>query len=565
MKILLRSMMICNHLDQKDSGEMILNFRDFLKSDLMLDHDDTEIFGVIRDLVEKDGVLPPYDLVFAACRVELHERLRHIQVAMTMDRKSFNTYLGMKEEKQNEANRRDELIKEAKVKGSGTAIAIKAETKQSQKSTKIGKPKFPEVAYTRGGIMPKPGSIKNTAKMLEHCGITIKYNVMSKELEIDVPPEPGVIVPASEKKSRAFSKIMQLGRDYDLSLSITVLNEHITLLQKAYHPVADWLNNLEPLKSTDNRDYLLEVLHTLNIVDQEDQEVMQLAYDLLLHWMITAYTAAMVPIDSNVGVAQQGVLILVGPGDVQKTRWFEHLVPNNDWFKDGAILDPKDKDTVIDCTNHWVTELGEMDATLKSDIPALKAFISSPVNTYRASYGRFVEQHARRTALCGSCNRVDMLLDTTGNRKYWPIHVISCDVIALKAIPLNKLWAQIKAAHSNGETGFLPSHVKEMLEKHNQKFEVGSPMVDMLMHKWQPDPTGASRVTLKEIREEIYPERIFTQQENALVTACLRHKWKLKETKIHGFTRWPVIKRTDANSLTNTSETNSNVVSDMLN
>jgi len=101
-----------------------------------------------------------------------------------------------------------------------------------------------------------------------------------------------------------------------------------------------------------------------------------------------------------------------------------------DWFSD-ADLNIGDKDTVLGIQGRWVYEIGELTGMRKTEINALKAFITRQVDNVRLPYGRETIELPRRTVFIGTANPDDYLQDQTGNRRFWPVTVSHCDRDAL--------------------------------------------------------------------------------------------------------------------------------------
>jgi len=283
-----------------------------------------------------------------------------------------------------------------------------------------GTPKWPKTVSKAGRDIPVPTEFRNTVAMLKHHGITVRHNLMTHGPEIVTPD--GVVVVAERAENAGVAFIRDLARKYNLQ--IAAVEDHLQMLlgSGAYHPVAQWLTS----QQWDGRDRLEELLSSLTLAKDFAPD---LSLVLLRTWLVTAVKAATVPAGARQGVAAQGVLVLQGPQDANKTRWFESLCPQeSNWFKDGLILDPTSRDSVQTATRYWLAELGELDATFrKADIARLKSFITEKADTYRSAYDRREEQHARRTVFCGSVNPSPYLVDNTGNRRFWTVPVTVCN------------------------------------------------------------------------------------------------------------------------------------------
>lgn len=111
-----------------------------------------------------------------------------------------------------------------------------------------------------------------------------------------------------------------------------------------------------------------------------------------------------------------------------------------DWVNDSTIdLQSKDRFTAL--RGKWALEFAELDALGKADIDRVKAFLSSPKDTFRPPYGRQEKTVPRQCVFAGTTNREDYLRDETGGRRFLPVRVGRVDVAAIKA-DRDQLWAE---------------------------------------------------------------------------------------------------------------------------
>lgn len=115
------------------------------------------------------------------------------------------------------------------------------------------------------------------------------------------------------------------------------------------------------------------------------------------------------------------MLVLVGEQGKYKSSFLRWLAINDDWFNDN--FNSLDGDKAFEkLRGMWIVELAELQATKRTkDVEAIKAFITSRVDTYRAPYARRTEHHPRMCVLAGTSNPVDFLTDRTGNRRFLPV------------------------------------------------------------------------------------------------------------------------------------------------
>ncbi|MGK5087852.1 VapE domain-containing protein [Bdellovibrionota bacterium FG-2] len=151
------------------------------------------------------------------------------------------------------------------------------------------------------------------------------------------------------------------------------------------------------------------------------------------------------------GIKFDCVLILEGAQGKGKSRTVEAL--SQPWFSDASI-NIEDKDAVIKMKGVWVLELGELSSMTKAEVEHFKEFVSRRVDRIRLPYGRLAEDFPRQCILVGSTNKSEYLKDLTGNRRFWPVKVATCDVEAL-ARDRDQLLAEARIVWMNGETLYL--------------------------------------------------------------------------------------------------------------
>lgn len=399
-----------------------------------------------------------------------------------------------------------------------------------------GRPVWPVTCQTKDGkTIPVQARAENTRAMLAHHRIAVRYNVQTSEQEITVP---GVEWAADQHANSALAHLRELGRRYGLGLSVQVLEDHLRLLQVAYHPAADWLRS----RPWDGQDRFPDLLNTLDCTDGQDPELIEM---LVTRWMIGAAGVALVPLNpaGRQGFANQGVLVLAGEQGAMKTTWLSSLVPaESGWFGEGLQLDPASKDSVMACTRFWLSELGELDATFRrSDVAALKAWVTSRADVYRTPFDRREEVHPRRTALAATVNGTAFLADDTGSRRFWCVAVQSCDVEALRRLDRQQVWAQAAAMYEAGAKYWLDPTEQARLEEANRSYEDRDPLGDELARYWQPDTTGQARVPTSTIKETLRPGHTWSKSDTRSLTRWLRQRWKLSPKLTKGIDQWPVV------------------------
>ena len=172
------------------------------------------------------------------------------------------------------------------------------------------------------------------------------------------------------------------------------------------------------------------------------------------------------------------VLTLQGRQGIGKTNFFRALAVRSEWFREGATIDTRDKDTIIQATAVWICELGELDATLRKEQSDLKSFLTRTSDTYRRPYARTEDTVERRTCFCATVNPQEVNRDITGSRRFVYINVDGMDkqFIFQTMTPewVAQLWKQVyeKLYLPDPEGYFLTDEDLQRTEQNNKPYRM---------------------------------------------------------------------------------------------
>jgi putative DNA primase/helicase len=295
--------------------------------------------------------------------------------------------------------------------------------------------------------------------------VDVRYNVIKKKLEIDIPDMEFIADMFEEA-----SLIEIEDRCINMGIPHTKVRDYLKVLAREYNPVKEWIDS-EPWDGTDRLPDFLGSLTT--------EESAQLKDMLLKKWLVSCVAAAY---EKN-GVELEGILVLQGAQGLGKTLWFKRLCDyNKGWLLEGATLNPSDKDSVKRAVSHWIVELGEIESTFKkSDIDQLKAFVTSKTDELRLPYDRAFTTYQRRTAFYASVNAREFLTDTSGNRRFWVLAVR--DINVNHGVNMQQLWAQVKdTMYVPGQKNwFLSPDERELLHDSNEAYRTQSSVEDLIL------------------------------------------------------------------------------------
>lgn len=318
---------------------------------------------------------------------------------------------------------------------------------------------YPELS-TRGRVLDTSTNLK---LLLDVFGIRARWNNMKRDREIEIPK---CELFAEDAENSALSIIRDLALNNEMP--ITYLDNHLNLLsqKESYHPIVEALKK-NPWDGVPRLDKFIDTLKTSN---------QELSYTILRKWMVSAIAAS----HSVKGFASQGVLVLVGEQNLGKTRFIQSLDPFNcDAVKTGALLDPKDKDCIRTLSSYWICELGELDGTFrKADIARIKSYVTESFDRIRFSYARKDSILSRRTVYAATVNDIDYLVDSTGNRRWWTVHVL--EINENHGLDMAQVWAEVYTIWESGERTWINNDELKVLNEHNKEHELLNPLEELM-------------------------------------------------------------------------------------
>lgn len=327
----------------------------------------------------------------------------------------------------------------------------------------------------------------NFRRLLRAHGIGIKYNEIRKEIDVTIPGKSFLqdnYLNCCIAELTSLCEGYRMGSKYILRYMLMIADEN------KYNPIAEWIE----AKSWDGINRLEKFYATIKSTNEAIKRA------LILRWMISAVAALYEP----GGVSAGGMLVLLGRQYIGKTNWFKNLVPSEkqDFIRDGMSVDPHNRDSFMPCLEHWLVELGEIDATFKrSDLAALKAFINRNRDITRLSYASSNSRFPRRTIFFGSIDKKSYLTDPAGNRRFWTIECLEID--HTHGLDMQQIWAEIAVNYHNGEPWLLTKDEHEALTENNLEFEVMHPIEEKILRKYNWDLPNIDWRSATEILGEI--------------------------------------------------------------
>ena len=346
--------------------------------------------------------------------------------------------------------------------------------------------------YSKGKYVRPLCTPENVALLLGYYGCRARHNEMRHMLEYE-----GFGIGSGDHEgalNKLYSIVKRNNLKWELGDVDRAFNEWAGMHK--FHPVKEWIET----KPWDGVSRIEALADTITVdVGQRD---MWLIY--LRRWMLGAVNA----LYSEVGGASKHMLVLQGEQSKGKTSWFRKLCGGNPVYKDGVMLDVKNKDSVRETLTWWLVELGELEATYQTrQIAELKAFVTKQADEWRDPFARRQNVYPRRTAFVGTVNKDEPLADFTGNTRFATVTAEKIDYT--HNIDMQQVWAEVLSIWLNGTSEekrhWLTREEEAQMERLNERYVANGVAFDYvaLTFDWS-DRGKAEMQRAYEVRDRSY-------------------------------------------------------------
>ena len=306
------------------------------------------------------------------------------------------------------------------------------------------------------------------AEFLEKQGYSIRYNQITHNFEFFGFDE-------NQSKEHLAENVPTILHDQLKQIYTHVTNQIITNYITMYATIHRYNPILNAIKAVkwDGKDHVTQIYDIFRIPTDTEEGLYSRTF--IFKWLKQCVCGLFNDIKNPFSL--DIILVFQGKQGIGKTRFFEMLALNSRYFGEGISLDPRDKDSVMQATSKWISELGEIGSTMRKDMDTVKAFLTKSTDEYRTPYGKASLHYPRMTSFVGTVNDEQFLIDQTGNRRFVTIPLAPDLVIdyntQIKPFDALQLWAQIYHIVENEDKSScfrLSEDEKRYLEKRNSTF-----------------------------------------------------------------------------------------------
>jgi predicted P-loop ATPase len=285
-----------------------------------------------------------------------------------------------------------------------------------------------------------------------------------------------------------------------------------------FHPVLEYFETLEWDREARLTHWAHELLGT------RDGEYERIVGELFLINMVRRIFEP--------GCVMRSVPVLEGEQNRGKSTALRLLA--QPWFSD-SMFRVGDKDAYMAIQGVMLYEISELDSFTKAEASAVKAFVSSVRDKFRAPYERAMEDHERQTTFAATCNGAEYLKDFSGNTRFWPLECAVAGDIRLDLIEQHRdqLLAEAITRYKNGAPTFPnPDQVNRLFKPEQDQ--------RMVVHPWRQklvkylDVTGDKAFMVSDLLKDalhvdlsrIGPQGVESQTVGKIMQSLGWKKWR---------------------------------------
>ncbi|WP_052596232.1 VapE domain-containing protein [Aureispira sp. CCB-QB1] len=252
----------------------------------------------------------------------------------------------------------------------------------------------------------------------------------------------------------------------------------LSQFSKDVHPLKESLKGWGDSLENDTTDYIEKVAALVKTDAPKD-----LFKSVFKKWLVAS--VANVFIEGH--CTNHHCLILCGEQGTNKTTFFTSLFSAEYTFT--GHLDLKNKDSMILLSDTFIVVLDEQFSVLSKDSEweALKSAVTMPRIKARKHYAKNSTLAPRIANFCGTANRIEILQDDTGNRRFLPFKLIApIDINELQNIDMRKLWGQAYKLYKQGWRYLPDLKEKSQIDKYQNGFKKLSNEHYFIMELYEP-------------------------------------------------------------------------------
>lgn len=322
---------------------------------------------------------------------------------------------------------------------------------------------LPKFKRDKIGILSSKGNLQAVLMRPDVCKFDLSFDSFKDEI---------MITPIGKNEWRNFRDIdyfnlcvyLESEGFKDIKMDTMRAAVHSVAHSRAFDSAITWLNTLP---KWDNVSRVAGFLHHYLGAENND-------YTKAVSTYIWTALAGRVLVP---GIKADMVPILEGAQGILKSTIVKAMAPAEEFFTE-MTLGEKDDDLSRKMRGRFVIELSEIRMNHR-EMEWLKAFASRTHENWVPKFKEFSSTYPRRMLLIGTTNDKEFLYDTTGNRRWLPVHVSRGNLKALERDRL-QLWAEGRAMF---EKSGIFWQAEKLAAGVHEEYKADDPR-EAIIHEW---------------------------------------------------------------------------------
>ncbi|MCZ8157222.1 MAG: VapE family protein [Leptospira sp.] len=309
--------------------------------------------------------------------------------------------------------------------------------------------------------------------------VDIRFNEVFLNLEHKPKGAKNYITWSDRDFSDLYLNIRRL-KEYKYTSKDTLLSILGSSFIPTYHPIKDYFNTLEPWD--EKIDWIGRVCSCLKVSNELDFR------SYLEKWCIRSVYSLF----SDNDFSNEHCLIIQSRQGWFKSTFINGLIPKllKPYYNSRIPEDLRSKDLVVAASKIWIWFLDEIDKiTSKREAADLRDFLSSKGSFQRAAYARNEQRFNRITNFIAACNKVEFLVDDTGNRRFIIFSLAEpIQIDKFQKIPMERFWAQVFHLYKNirwNQIHWTANEQKE-IQENNLQYEYSNNEYEIILKYFRP-------------------------------------------------------------------------------
>lgn len=296
-----------------------------------------------------------------------------------------------------------------------------------------------------------------------------------------------------------------------------------------FNPLEDFLSS-QNLDSS-NTDYIKKLAETVKTTNDE------LFQKIFKKWFILVIASALRSM-----VINPMALIFVGKQGVGKTTWLRNLLPHNfqNYYYSGSI-NPSNKESLEMLATRILINLDELTSLDKSSLESFKELMTKEKVSYRKPYATTTQDFDRVASFVGSSNYKEVLVDSTGNRRFFCVEVLSMK-LPPEEILLNAYLQAYFLIKENVIDMYYTNEEENLIESSNDNFRSKSKEEDLIgtiLFKISKHDENALFMNATEILHHLKKRKVYISIDHIKLGRIL-NEYGFETKKVNGLKKYAI-------------------------